>query len=565
MADNARRARWVRCSGPILAVILSCSVLHGQTPGAPSATQPTADADARTAAALKEAVSTATTDAPAATLMVSNREIVVLRATILLRTPATRTASASQLISSIIGQGMPRIVAARPLAGGQVITIGQQDVFALVPADLDPFGTETLEDVARATVGRLQLAYDEGIELRTPRRLFRAGVLSLLATLVLIVLLRLVIRFHFALGGAAKRAADRQLQRLPVGFLVRESRLQEYFPYLVSLVSISAGLALLYFWLTFVLRQFPYTRPWGETLRSFLLQRLAVMASNFLGAMPNLFSVLVIVAFTWLAVKLLRAIFRGVEEGRATLPGIYPETAQPTRRLATAFLWLFALAMAYPYLPGSNSDAFRGVSVFVGLMISLGSSGIVNQLMSGLTITFSRALRVGDYVRIGNVEGAVTHVGPLSTKLKTPRREEVTIPNAVVVATQTTNYSRHAGDEGVYAATSVTIGYDAPWRQVKALLLLATERTPGIRSDPQPVVRQTALQDFYVEYTLLVSLEDQASRVPTLDALHGNIQDAFNEHGVQIMSPHYEADPEAPKIAPRERWFTEPALPSDDR
>ncbi len=565
MTDNGRRARWVRCSGPILAVILSCSVLHGQTPGAPSAAQPAADADARTAAALKEAVSTATTDAPAATLMVSNREIVVLRATILLRTPATRTASASQLISSIIGQGMPRIVTARPLAGGQVIMVGQQDAFALVPADLDPFGTETLEEVARATVGRLQLAYDEGIELRTPRRLLRAGVLSLLATLVLIVLLRLVIRFHFALGGAAKRAADRQLQRLPVGFLVRESRLQEYFPYLVSLVTISAGLALVYFWLTFVLRQFPYTRPWGETLRSFLLQRLAVMASNFLGAMPNLFSVLVIVAFTWMAVKLLRVVFRGVEEGRATLPGIYPETAQPTRRLATALLWLFALAMAYPYLPGSNSDAFKGVSVFVGLMISLGSSGIVNQLMSGLTITFSRALRVGDYVRIGDVEGTVTHVGPLSTKLKTPRREEVTIPNAVVVSTRTTNYSRNANAEGVYAATKVTIGYDAPWRQVKALLLLAAERTPGIRTNPQPVVRQTALEDFYVEYTLLVSLEDQASRAPTLDALHGNIQDAFNEHGVQIMSPHYEADPEGPKIAPRERWFAKPALPSDDR
>jgi small-conductance mechanosensitive channel len=198
-------------------------------------------------------------------------------------------------------------------------------------------------------------------------------------------------------------------------------------------------------------------------------------------------------------------------------------------------------------------------------MISLGSSGIVNQMMSGLTITYSRALRVGDYVRIGDVEGTVTHVGPLSTKLKTPRREEVTIPNAVVVSTRTTNYSRHANGEGVYAATTVTIGYDAPWRQVKALLLLAAERTPGIRSNPQPVVRQTALQDFYVEYTLLVSLEDQASRAPTLDALHGNIQDAFNEHGVQIMSPNYEADPSGPKIVPRERWFTEPAQPSDDR
>jgi small-conductance mechanosensitive channel len=252
-------------------------------------------------------------------------------------------------------------------------------------------------------------------------------------------------------------------------------------------------------------------------------------------------------------------MFDAVEQGRTSLPWVYPETAVPTRRLVSGLLWLFALALAYPYLPGSNTDAFKGVSVFIGLMISLGSSGIVNQVMSGFTLTYSRALRPGDFVRIGDVEGTVTHLGSLSTKIKTPRREEVTIPNAVVVAAQTTNYTRFAGSEGVLVPTSVTIGYDVPWRQVKALLLLAAQRTVGVRSQPEPVVRQTALRDFYVEYTLLVSLEDPAQRVPTLDRLHGHIQDAFNEHGVQIMSPNYEADPEGPKIVPRERWFAAPA------
>ena len=250
---------------------------------------------------------------------------------------------------------------------------------------------------------------------------------------------------------------------------------------------------------------------------------------------------------------------------RLTLPWVYPETAQPTRRLVTGLLWVFALAMAYPYLPGSETDAFKGVSVFVGLIISLGSSGIVNQVMSGLTLTYSRALHVGDFVKIGDHEGTVVHLGSLSTKLKTARREEVTIPNAVVVSHTTTNYSRHADGEGVFVPTSITIGYDVPWRQVHALLLLAAERTNGLRREPPPRVLQTALQDFYVQYTLLACFEHAHLRVATLATLHANIQDAFNEYGVQIMSPNYEADPADSKIVPREKWYAAPASEATPR
>ena len=215
--------------------------------------------------------------------------------------------------------------------------------------------------------------------------------------------------------------------------------------------------------------------------------------------------------------------------------------------------------MPCPFLPGSDSDVFKGVSVFIGLIVSLGSSGVVNQVMSGFTLTYSRALRVGDFVKIGDMEGTVEHVGALSTKVKTPRREEITIPNAVVMSQATVNYSRHADSEGVFVPTSVTIGYDAPWRQVRALLLLAAERTAGVRKEPKPMVRQAALHDFYVEYVLLVALERPQMRGPVLDALHANIQDAFNEFGVQIMSPHYESDPGAPKVVPKSRWHDTPA------
>jgi len=248
--------------------------------------------------------------------------------------------------------------------------------------------------------------------------------------------------------------------------------------------------------------------------------------------------------------------------GRLSPRWIYPETAQPTRRLLTGLIWVFATIVAYPYLPGSQTDAFKGVSVFLGLLLTLGSSGLVNQIMSGFMITYSRALRTGDFVKVGDVEGTVTQLGVLSTKVKTFRHEEVTIPNAVVVAQMTTDYSRVGDSEGVFTPTSVTIGYDTPWRQVHSLMLLAAERTAGLRRTPAPLVLQTGLEDFYVKYTLLVCPQRQDARPIVLDALHANIQDLFNEYGVQIMSPNYVVDPAAPKVVPKPQWFAAPATPA---
>jgi small-conductance mechanosensitive channel len=239
---------------------------------------------------------------------------------------------------------------------------------------------------------------------------------------------------------------------------------------------------------------------------------------------------------------------------------VYPETALPTRRIASALLWASALIMSYEYLPGAQTDAFKGISVFVGLIISLGSSGVMNQAMSGLMVTYSRALRVGDFVRVGEIEGTVTQLGTLSTKVRTPRNEEITVPNAVVASSATTNFTRNA-EGGVYTPTSVTISYATPWRQVHALLLMAAERTPDIRQDPKPVVFQTALSDFSVQYTLLACLVNPARLLSSLAVLHANIQDAFNLYGVQIMAPNYEADPEQPKLVPPENWYAAPAVP----
>jgi small-conductance mechanosensitive channel len=349
------------------------------------------------------------------------------------------------------------------------------------------------------------------------------------------------------------------MEQLHAAQAVRRTRLAAVLQRVVTVAAIAVGLGLAYQWLTFVLRQFPYTRPWGESLRDLLIKHLQWIGLNLAWAAPGLVIVLVIAVITRVVVRLSNWFFDAVGQGEITAPGLHADTAPPTRRLAATVLWVFALALAYPFLPGSGSEAFKGVSVFVGLMISLGSSGIINQMMSGLTVTYARALRVGDFVRIGEVEGTVSHLGALSTKVKTNRHEEVTIPNALVIAHMTTNYSRYAETEGIYFTTSVSIGYDTPWRQVQALLLLAADQTPGVRPRPAPTVIVKALADFSIEYVLLVCPDRPERRLVLLDALHVRILDAFNEYGVQIMSPNYETDPDGPKMVPHDKWFAAPA------
>lgn len=499
---------------------------------------------------------------PPATLSYQNRPITELRATVQGRTPQERVRAATRILDDIAYGDMRDRVASERIGTVAGISAGKRYIFLMVPADVDELAGESLDGKAAAVVQRLQTALDEVAELRAPARFAWAVAQAVVGTATFVLLLWLIARGRRVLAARLHRRAAERLERLSAGDteLVRASRIVELVSRAVSIAAAILALLLTYSWLTFTLRRFPYSRPWGESLRGFLFERTSGLGAGIIHAVPGLFSVLLIVVVTRFVVRLSNLLFESIERGRITVPWIFPETAAPTRRLVTALLWLFALIVSYPYLPGSDSDAFKGVSVFVGLVISLGSSGIVNQIMSGFTITYSRALRLGDFVKVGDVEGTVTHVGALSMKLKTPRREEVTIPNSLVVSDTTTNYSRFAETEGVFVPTSVTIGYDVPWRQVHALLSLAAERTAGVRSRPAPAVRQTALQDFYVQYTLLVCLEQADQRGPTLDALHANIQDAFNEHGVQIMSPNYEADPEAPKLVPRDKWYASPAV-----
>jgi small-conductance mechanosensitive channel len=505
---------------------------------------------------------TVAVNAPPATIEVWNRSIVTLRASIDSSTPAERAARAAQRIEAIpdeeLGE-LPRVVPARVgKLDGLMAMAGARTLFGILPEDIDHESGETLQSAGAAAEKNLRAVFAAREQQRSLPLLLRGAAWSLVATLAFALIVWALMRGQRWLHGRLTEAADRRS-----GAALRQVRdyLVLLWRRLAQLGAWILGLVALDLWLSFVLSQFPYTEPWGVALGARLSRIVKDLAVGAAAAAPGLLTVVLIFLVARFGVRLLHTLFDGVERGGLTLPFLQPETAEATRRISTLLVWLFAITVAYPYIPGSQTDAFRGVSVFVGLMLSLGSAGLVNQVMSGLVVVYARAIRPGEYVRIGEVEGVVSEVGLLSTKLITPRKEEVTIPNAVLVGTATTNFSRLADAEGAVVATSVTIGYDAPWRQVEAMLLLAAERTPQVRKQPAPRVVQRKLDDFYVDYVLMVNVDHAEQRPAILSALHAQIQDAFNEFGVQIMSPHFESQPADAVTVPKTNWFTSPAKP----
>jgi small-conductance mechanosensitive channel len=507
----------------------------------------------------------ATAPVAAATLTIWNRPIVVFRSAVAGADPAARAAGAARRFAELPDDVRADEVRAIPATVGDLrgVMIGARSflLFAILEADVDPIAGETLAEVSRTTVARLGDVLEARAEQRHPTVLMRGVGLSLGAAALFVLILWAIWR---AADRALLRVADATHRRAIslVGVDVRRP-LEALERGLVRLTASGLGLVAGYVWLTFTLARFPYTRPWGERLRANLLDLLGDLGARALQAVPGLFAVAVIFVAARFVTRLVNVFFQAVERDVVKLRSLQADTARATRQIATVLVWIFALTAAYEYVPGSHTDAFRAIGVLVGVMISLGSAGLVNQLMSGLVVVYSRALRPGELVQAGDVTGRVTEVGLLSTKLVS-KGEEITIPNAVLVATTVANYSRLGGADGPVISTSVGIGYDAPWRQVHAMLLLAAGRTPRLRTQPAPVVLQRALSDFSVEYELRAHLEMPAERAQVLSELHKQIQDVFNEFGVQIMSPAFEMQPERPVVVPRARWFAEPAAPPKD-
>jgi small-conductance mechanosensitive channel len=510
------------------------------------------------------------TAAPArqsAPVVVANRTIIVLRGPIAGYSARERAANTQQRIEETLESDESPAVSTADIADGTQVLLGGKLAFLVTRIDIDPQFGETTQNVARESGKRLEQAVVEHREQHTPRYLAVAAGWAALATAVYLALLRLLFVIDRWAGRRVALAAAARAEKVHVHgvSLFDPHQIRWIARRLFALLAWAIGLFATYSWLTFTLERFPYTRPWGEHMEGNLLAVAGSIALAIVGAIPGLIVVIVILLLARLLIRLASFFFDRIERGSITMGGLDADTAEPTRRIFQIVIWAFALALAYPYLPGADTEAFKGVSVVLGLMVSIGASSLVGQAASGLILMYTRAFRAGEYVRIGESEGTVVELGTFTTRLRTGLGEEVLLPNNYALQNTTKNYSRAVSGTGFVVNTGVTIGYSTPWRQVHAMLEEAARRTTEIATEPAPFVRQTALSDFYVEYRLVAyaPVERPAQRIDMLSRLHANIQDVFNEHGVQIMSPHYMTDPAEPQVVPKAHWYAPPAKPPE--
>ena len=333
------------------------------------------------------------------------------------------------------------------------------------------------------------------------------------------------------------------LRRLGIGALVEPAQVRHWLQGLRQLLHWSLLLLLSYLLIPLLLGLFPPTQLIAAGLR----QHLQGLVLSFLGgvvqAIPNVLSIVVISLITVLAIRGSNAWFRALESGRVRLPGFYPEWAQPTARLVAIVLTLAGLVAAFPYIPGSDSKVFQGAGLLVGVLATLGSSAIASNVISGLMLIYTRAFREGDRVEINGVLGVVQDRALLVTRLQTPRNELVSIPNATVIGASVVNFSfsRREIQQPVALATTITIGYDVPWRQVHELMLNAARSVDGITDEVEPFVLQTSLNDYHISYELNAFVRDAASYRQTLSAVLAALQDQFAAADVEILSPGYHA------------------------
>lgn len=288
---------------------------------------------------------------------------------------------------------------------------------------------------------------------------------------------------------------------------------------------------------------FPATEAYTTTLLRWILSPAKLAVMGFVGFLPSLVTIIVIVIIFKYAIKVIRFFFDEIKKENVKIDGFYSDWAMPTFNIIRLLMLAFMVVIIFPYLPGSDSPIFKGVSVFVGVLFSLGSSNAIANMVAGLVITYMRPFKIGDFIKIGDVSGEVIEKTALVTRIRTPKFEDITIPNATVLSSTSTNYSsntKHANN-GLLIHTTVTIGYDVPWAAIHKALIDAALKTEMIEQTPPPFVLQTSLDDFYVSYQVNVYTKEPTKQPRIYSSLHQNIQDSFNAAGIEIMSPHYNA------------------------
>lgn len=514
----------------LLGAPLAATPVPGQQP-APQASPPPADS--------------APVPAPAGAPVVVGGDTILVVPTRLGPYSAAERATAIRLrLEGLARDPFAREYEVRVVRGETSSDVMVQDRAVLTITEADAAALGLSRDVLdrRAADAVAQALREQGFRARL--RIIAMGVLfAFMASLATVLVFRLVNRIFPRLYEMIERGRAGWIPALRVQRveLVSKDQLADALLWTARMVRAVLLVLLLYLAVPVILSFFPWTRPYADRLFDYILTPFASVWASFISYLPEFFALGAIVVVTWYLLKLIRPIFLGIARGSITLSGFYPDWAMPTYKIVRALIMVFALIAAWPYLPGSDSEAFKGVGVFVGLLISLGSASAISNMIGGVVLTYMRPFRVGDRVRISDTEGDVVEKSLLITRIRTTKNVDITIPNSMVLGSHIINYSSSAKAQGLILHTTVTIGYDVPWRQVHELLLGAARETPDLLADPAPFVLQTSLDDFYVAYQLN-AFTSQPNRMQAIYSdLHASIQDRFNEAGIEIMSPHYRA------------------------
>ena len=429
--------------------------------------------------------------------------------------------------------------------GSSELRIGPRLLMVVTTADAASIGA------ARASLAsQYARAFEQAIRVArlryAPSTLIRSGLYGLLMTLIFAALVWFIFRSTGAVGRLLLARIARRSQALQaLQVLQAELLSQERFGRTLAstILAVRVVLVIVAFdlYLTFVLGLFPWTRAISLKLQGYALTPVRSVGFAVLGYLPKLLFVIVIAAVVLVAIRLVGVFFRQIRQGRLVFASFPAEWADPTNKIARVLLSAFGVVVAFPYLPASDSPAFAGVSVFVGVLVSLASSPALSNMIAGIVLTYTCAFRLGDRVKLGEAFGDIIETSLLATRVRTIKNEDITIPNSVVLGTAVTNYTREAKALGLILHSCVTIGYGTPWRQVHDLLIAAASATPGVLAEPRPFVWQTALNDFYVTYEINAYTASPRDMIDIYAALHARIQDSFYAAGVEIMSPHYTA------------------------
>ena len=401
------------------------------------------------------------------------------------------------------------------------------------------------EVLAERALAKIKAAIVRYRQERQPDNLFKDAVLTVSATLATVLIFWVIIFISSRVFPQIQRLITSLVPGVVFqNFEIISSQTIGIFSLRVlQFIRTLIILTILYFYLTFVLRLFPWTRKFGDGFLQYFFSALEVVSQEIAKYLPSIFIILIIVFITHYLLRAIKPFFTGLERENLVINGFYPDWAKPTYNLLSLLIIALAIVIAFPYLPGFNSPAFQGVSVFLGVLFSLGSTSAIANVVGGIILIYTRSFQLGDKISIGDVIGDVIEKGLLVTRIRTPANRIITIPNSSLLNTNVINFSvsQREFKQPLILQTTVTLGYDLPWRKVHATLKEAALATKFIVSEPAPFVLQTSLDDFYVSYQLNAYTDHPSKMVYIYSELHQNIQDKCNEVGIEIMSPHYKA------------------------